>query len=57
VQREGESGAQIRPEVCRIMKAILEGVRSEAEMIRSPSFSRERSSRTTMNSPFSKGVY
>jgi hypothetical protein len=56
VQREGERGAQIRPEVCRIMKAILEGVRSEAAMMMSPSFSRERSSRTTMNSPFSEDV-
>jgi hypothetical protein len=55
VQREGERGAQIRPEVCRIMKAILEGVRSAAMMM-SPSFSRERSSRTTMNSPFSEDV-
>jgi hypothetical protein len=54
-QREGDSGAQIRPLVCRIMKAIFWGVRSAAAMIRSPSFSRERSSRTTMNSPFSGG--
>lgn len=35
------------------MKAIFSGVTSSAAMIRSPSFSRERSSRTTMNSPFS----
>jgi hypothetical protein len=55
-QREGESGAQIRPLVCRIMKAIFWGVRSEAAIIRSPSFSRDRSSRTTMNSPFSGGM-
>lgn len=54
-QREGERGAQIRPLVWRIMKAIFGGVRSEAEIIRSPSFSRERSSRTTMKSPFSGG--
>lgn len=54
-QSEGDSGAQIRPEVCRIMKAIFSGVRSAAAMMRSPSFSRERSSRTTMNSPFSGG--
>lgn len=44
---------QIRPELWRTMNAIFEGVMSSAAMIRSPSFSRERSSRTTMNSPFS----
>ena len=38
------------------MKAIFSVVMSEAAMMRSPSFSRERSSRTTMNSPFSKTV-
>lgn len=51
--RDGGMGAQISPEVYRIMKAIFSGVISEAAIMRSPSFSRERSSRTTMNSPFS----
>lgn len=32
-------------------KAALAGVRWEAEMIRSPSFSRDSESRTTMGSP------
>lgn len=32
-------------------KAALAGVRCEAEMIRSPSFSRDSESRTTMGSP------
>lgn len=32
-------------------KAALEGVRCAAEMIRSPSFSRDSESRTTMGSP------
>lgn len=44
-------GAQIRPEVWRIMKAIFSAVMSCAAMMRSPSFSREGSSRTMMNSP------
>ena len=46
-------GTQIRPEVYRTMKAIFSVVISEAAIMRSPSFSRDRSSRTTMNSPFS----
>lgn len=50
---EGGMGVQMRPEVWRIMKAILEGVRWAQDMIRSPSFSREGESRTMMNSPFS----
>jgi hypothetical protein len=53
VVRDGGMGAQIRPDVYRIMKANFSGVISEAAIMRSPSFSRERSSRTTMNSPFS----
>lgn len=53
VVKDGGMGAQIRPDVYRIMKAIFSGVISEAAIMRSPSFSRERSSRTTMNSPFS----
>jgi hypothetical protein len=52
-QSEGGMGVQIRPEVCRIMNAIFSVVTSLAAIIKSPSFSRERSSRTTMNSPFS----
>jgi hypothetical protein len=47
----GGMGAQIRPEVWRIMKAIFSVVMSWAAMMRSPSFSREGSSRTIMNSP------
>jgi hypothetical protein len=35
------------------MKAIFSVVIAEAAMMKSPSFSRERSSRTIMNSPFS----
>lgn len=42
---------QIRPEVWRIMKAIFSGLMSWAAMIKSPSFSREMSSRTMMKSP------
>lgn len=38
------------------MKAIFSVVMAEAAMMRSPSFSREGESRTTMNSPFSGGV-
>lgn len=49
-------GAQIKPDVYRIMKAIFSGVISEAAIMRSPSFSRERSSRTMMNSPFLNAV-
>ena len=52
-QREEGMGVQIRPEVWRIMKDIFEGVRQEAAIIRSPSFSRVGESRTTMKSPFS----
>jgi len=48
-----DTGQQIRPLVCRIMKAILSVVTSSAAQIRSPSFSREVVSRTTMNSPSS----
>lgn len=44
-------GVQIRPLVCRIMKAILSVVISDAAMIKSPSFSREVLSRTMINSP------
>lgn len=51
-QREGGMGAQIRPEVYRIMKAIFSVVMSWAAMMRSPSFSREGSSRTMMKLPF-----
>lgn len=54
MQREGRMGAQIKPEVWWIMKAIFGGVMDSAAMIRSPSFSRERESRTIMNSPFSE---
>ncbi len=39
------------PEVYRIMKAALEGVKCRAEMMRSPSFSRSGESSTMMNSP------
>jgi hypothetical protein len=53
VVKDGGIGVQIRPEVCRTMKAIFSGVMSLADIIRSPSFSREVESRTTMNSPFS----
>ena len=49
-------GVQIRPEVCRIMNAIFSVVMSEAAMMRSPSFSREGESSTTMNSPLRKAV-
>ena len=49
-------GVQMRPEVCRIMKPIFSDVMSEAAMIRSPSFSRDRESKTTMNSPLRKAV-
>lgn len=51
--REGGIGVQIMPEVWRTMKAIFSGVMSLADIIRSPSFSREVESRTMMNSPFS----
>lgn len=49
-------GVQIRPEVWRTMKDILAGVMSSAAMMRSPSFSREVSSITTMNSPRAKAA-
>jgi hypothetical protein len=52
-QRDGVMGVQIRPEVWRIIKAIFSVVTALAAIIKSPSFSRERSSRTTMNSSFS----
>lgn len=51
--RADETGQQTRPLVWRIMKAILSVVTSSAAMIRSPSFSREIESRTTMNWPSS----
>ena len=51
--REDETGAQIKPLVCRTMKAILSLVTSSAAMIRSPSFSRDGESRTMMNCPSS----
>jgi len=54
--RCGGSGAQIRPEVWWIMKAIFGGVMAEAAIMRSPSFSREGESRTMMKSPFLNAV-
>lgn len=39
----------------RIRKAALAGVRARAAMIRSPSFSRDSESRTTMGSPRAGG--
>lgn len=54
--REGGIGVQIMPEVWRTMKAIFSGVMSLADIIRSPSFSREVESRTMMNSPFLKAA-
>jgi hypothetical protein len=49
--RTGRRGAHRYPEVWRTRKAALAGVRWRAEMIRSPSFSRDSESRTTMGSP------
>ena len=49
-------GAQMSPEEWRIMKAMFSGVASSAARIRSASFSREGSSRTTRNSPSPGGV-
>jgi hypothetical protein len=48
--------AQRKPEVWRIMKAALEGVKSKAAMMRSPSFSRLAASRTTMKEPLPVNV-
>lgn len=42
------------PDVYLTIKAIFSGVKSCAAIIRSPSFSRDKSSRTTTNSPFSE---
>ena len=50
----GDRGVQIIPEECRTMKAICAGVIFEAAIIRSPSFSREGLSRTTMKDPDEK---
>lgn len=53
--KEGVMGAQTYPEVCRIRNADLAGVKSEAAMIKSPSFSRSGLSSTTTNSPRANG--
>ena len=49
--RSSDIGAQITPDVWRIMNAIFSGVMASAAMMRSPSFSRSSSSTTTRNSP------
>ena len=51
VASEEVTGVQIRPLVCRTMKAILSVVTSSAAMMRSPSFSRDVESRTMIKSP------
>ncbi len=56
VVRVVERGAQIRPLVWRIMKAMFSVVACSAAMARSPSFSRSVESRIMMNLPCSRGV-
>ena len=56
VVRDEESGQQVRPLVCRTIKAILSVVTSSAAMMRSPSFSREGESRTMTKLPCSETI-